>query len=349
MKATTIEHTANISDVRITLRQAARPYIDTLAADLALSGPTHPIILTHNGELIDGLRRLRAAERLGWTTIPVVQVSTLEAAWALIAAQMQGKGVEPHTWTSLAEVDAMLLTLPRITVGGDSRREQARALFCDPSRLAKVRNLWRHATGRPGHKNGLPSRELRAEAKRVLAILDSGVPYRPVWDRWVEFRDSHAGQPADPSPGGADDALLADGIPDAKLRTQHATLRRHAWIRKLASEGMTSYQIGDQLGMRPNLVRYWARKLGVNLKADKAVGRGQINRTVDVDRVMATMVADLDAMTWAVSTVEDNITNLDGARVEAWVGDLAAFTSRLRRLTNHMRDHLKEEGRESGN
>jgi hypothetical protein len=348
VKATTIEHTANISDVRITLRQAPRPYIDILAADLALSGPEHPIIITHSGELIDGLRRLRAAERLGWTTIPVVQVSTVDAALPLIALQMHGKGAEPHSWTSLAEVDAMLLTLPRISPVGDSRRVQARALFCDPSRLAKVRNLWRHATGRPGHKNGLPSRELRAEAQRVLAILDSGVPYKPIWEQWLDFRDSHLGEP-DTSPSGEDEALLAEGIPDPKLRTQHAVLRRHAWIRKLAGEGMTSYQIGDRLGMRPNLVRYWAKKLGVNLKADKAVGRGQINRTVDVDRVMATMVADLDAMTWAISTVDDNIATLDRARAAAWVGDLSAFTTRLRRLNGHIRDHLREEGQESGN
>lgn len=45
--------------------------IDLLAASMANIGLLHPIVVTPDGLLICGERRLRAAKLLGWTTIPV--------------------------------------------------------------------------------------------------------------------------------------------------------------------------------------------------------------------------------------------------------------------------------------
>jgi ParB-like chromosome segregation protein Spo0J len=49
--------------------------IDALAASMAELGLLHPIVVNADGELVAGKRRLRAAERLGWTEIPVTVVN----------------------------------------------------------------------------------------------------------------------------------------------------------------------------------------------------------------------------------------------------------------------------------
>jgi ParB family transcriptional regulator, chromosome partitioning protein len=45
--------------------------IDSLAASICDIGLLHPIIITSEGKLLAGLRRLEAARRLGWATIRV--------------------------------------------------------------------------------------------------------------------------------------------------------------------------------------------------------------------------------------------------------------------------------------
>jgi len=45
--------------------------LDALAASMAEIGLLHPIVVTPDGRLLCGERRLRAAQMLGWTTIPV--------------------------------------------------------------------------------------------------------------------------------------------------------------------------------------------------------------------------------------------------------------------------------------
>ena len=45
--------------------------IDALAASMARIGLLHPIVVTPEGLLVCGERRLCAAKRLGWETIPV--------------------------------------------------------------------------------------------------------------------------------------------------------------------------------------------------------------------------------------------------------------------------------------
>ena len=45
--------------------------IAKLARDIAKIGLLHPVVVTPNGELIAGERRLRAMQQLGWTEVPV--------------------------------------------------------------------------------------------------------------------------------------------------------------------------------------------------------------------------------------------------------------------------------------
>jgi ParB family chromosome partitioning protein len=52
--------------------------IASLAASMAEVGLLHPVVVTKNGELIAGRRRLAAAKSLGWKQVPVHVVSLEE-------------------------------------------------------------------------------------------------------------------------------------------------------------------------------------------------------------------------------------------------------------------------------
>jgi ParB family chromosome partitioning protein len=62
-----------LADIHVSTKRVRRDMgdIDSLAASMAIVGLLQPIVVTPEGLLICGERRLRAAELLGWKTIPV--------------------------------------------------------------------------------------------------------------------------------------------------------------------------------------------------------------------------------------------------------------------------------------
>jgi ParB family chromosome partitioning protein len=50
--------------------------LDALAASIAELGLLHPIVIDKHHKLLAGERRLRAAQKLGWTTIPATIART---------------------------------------------------------------------------------------------------------------------------------------------------------------------------------------------------------------------------------------------------------------------------------
>jgi ParB/RepB/Spo0J family partition protein len=48
--------------------------LDSLARSIADIGLLHPVVVTPNGFLIAGERRLRAAAQLGWSEIPITEI-----------------------------------------------------------------------------------------------------------------------------------------------------------------------------------------------------------------------------------------------------------------------------------
>src|SRR5262245_1711653 len=77
--ASTQAQTCRIADITVGERfRRDLGDIAGLAASMAEPGLLHPIVITPDGRLIAGERRLRAAELLGWNEIPV-RVVDLEA------------------------------------------------------------------------------------------------------------------------------------------------------------------------------------------------------------------------------------------------------------------------------
>jgi ParB-like chromosome segregation protein Spo0J len=78
----------SISAIRVVdRRRADLGDIDSLAASIRAVGLLHPIVVTADGRLIAGHRRLEACRRLGWSTVPVTVADQLHDARALLMAE----------------------------------------------------------------------------------------------------------------------------------------------------------------------------------------------------------------------------------------------------------------------
>ena len=53
--------------------------VDALASSIAALGLLQPIVISPDGRLLAGERRLRACRQLGWTTVPVSIVEDPDA------------------------------------------------------------------------------------------------------------------------------------------------------------------------------------------------------------------------------------------------------------------------------
>ncbi len=78
----------SISEIRVNgrCRQEAGD-IDALAASIADVGLLHPVAIREDGQLVAGYRRLLAAKKLGWDSVPVTVVKSLNDAAALLRAE----------------------------------------------------------------------------------------------------------------------------------------------------------------------------------------------------------------------------------------------------------------------
>src|SRR5580658_8467103 len=54
--------------------------VRALAESIAEVGLLHPVVVTPEGRLIAGQRRLEACRRLGWSTVPVTVIDLYQAA-----------------------------------------------------------------------------------------------------------------------------------------------------------------------------------------------------------------------------------------------------------------------------
>src|SRR4051794_39433936 len=84
VQATTTEATKGAASLPLDAITVGNRYrrdmgdLDELAATIADVGLLHPVVVRPDGTLVVGERRFRAAQRLGWTEVPVTVVDDLD-------------------------------------------------------------------------------------------------------------------------------------------------------------------------------------------------------------------------------------------------------------------------------
>jgi N6-adenosine-specific RNA methylase IME4 len=179
--------------------------IEQLAANIAAIGLLHPIVVTPNGELIAGARRLAAAMRLGWASVPVHVVDIDSIARGELGENACRKDFTPSELVAIAatverrerELAQQRMTLGKVSTGstGKTRDKVAAPLGVSGRTLEKAKIIidaakaepekygkFREKMDRTGRVNGV-YRQLRV-AKQAEAIraepppLPGRGPYR---------------------------------------------------------------------------------------------------------------------------------------------------------------------------
>lgn len=185
--------------------------VDPLAESIRSVGLLHPVVVTEDGRLVAGARRLEACKVLGWDEVPVtVAESWDEASAALIAERDENTCRKQMTASELASLGRSLediyrpeaaanttANLPGQTPNGSReplgrvREQVGEALGMSGATYQRIKTVADDAAD-----STLPA-ERRAAAADALEAMDNGRPVRPAY---AEYRDEHV-EPADaPAP-----------------------------------------------------------------------------------------------------------------------------------------------------
>lgn len=122
----------------------------------------------------------------------------------------------------------------------------------------------------------------------------------------------------------------------AAARPPGALADRIARFREMAATGHTSAQIADVLGYAsPETVRASAKRHGIDIHADRALGRNT-RKSIDSNRIVRETVSQLEGVLLGIALV--NCDELDPAEIKGWADSLAASTREINRLIRHMKE-----------
>lgn len=308
------------------IRDAIDPHVVTEYAEAMMGGAQFPpIVLFHDGSqhyLADGFHRFLAAQRNTCTDIEAdVRPGTKEdALWFALGANRQhGKQL-----TAADKKHAIALALQTWGKGGRTQADIARQLGIAEStlsyhatRLSDIGRLQRPTSvvDRDGRTLPVPARSRNAIGDRrddIVERLKRGEPPGVIATAVHIHRNKVF-------------AIKRElGLSKGPDRSPVARDARFARMREMAVEGHTSRQIAAAVGLSESGCRVTLRKAGIEIPADRAVGK--IKRH-DSNRIVASIVMDAENLTEGVRLIEFN--GLDRSRLAGWLRSLTTSRDSL--------------------
>src|ERR1700681_3964517 len=122
----------NIEQIQIGFRYRQDPGdLKTLAQSIAEVGLLHPVVVTHEGRLIAGQRRLEACRELGWADISVTVVDLYRAARGEAHENFVRKDLLP------SEIVALKRAIEPLERREARQRQGVRTDLCHPATVAE--------------------------------------------------------------------------------------------------------------------------------------------------------------------------------------------------------------------
>lgn len=109
--------------------------------------------------------------------------------------------------------------------------------------------------------------------------------------------------------------------------------RREERVRTMAAAGYTSRQIAPEIGVKEGTVKDIAARIGVEITADKVVGKVQRH---DHNRIVAEATITLEGTVMAVGLVD--VSALDPEQAKHWAASLAESLRSLNRFAKQIRE-----------
>lgn len=129
------------------------------------------------------------------------------------------------------------------------------------------------------------------------------------------------------------DLSRANVVRKVKQQARPSTREQRAdMIQKLANEGYSSRQMPVKVGVTEESVRQIARDFGIEIPADKTVGR---TRRIDSDRIVNETVIALEGLVMGVELID--IDAVDTAQASQWADSLSHSLKVLNRFYQQIR------------
>lgn len=256
--------------------------VSELAASIVEIGLLNPITVAeyYGGyRLVAGERRLRAFEALELTEIPArVARNIVEARDLLVAERDENTQRKPML---PSEATALGMAIEEMEKPAARERQGTRT---DIGHSAQEGGKFQESREIAAEAVGL-SRGTYARIKEALVTAedeDEDEDVRQVARDVVEQID--AGEPVAPQVARirATRSVTAEVIPFRRNGTSEENAAKWAHIRELADQGRTSDQIAAEIGMTEESVRAGARRLDIDIRADRVIGKRRRINPLDV-------------------------------------------------------------------
>ena len=107
-------------------------------------------------------------------------------------------------------------------------------------------------------------------------------------------------------------------------------------IEQLAQQGYTSHQIAPKVGVSDIRVRHIARDYGIDIPADRAVGKRQ---RLNANRILSGAAESVSAAAYSLQQI--NPLDLDKDEAQEWVDSLTESLTALRKALNPIKESLQ--------
>jgi ParB family chromosome partitioning protein len=322
-----------------------------------------PVVVTRDGRLVAGQRRLAACRSLGWEAIPVAYAENLTDAVELLKAERDEnvcrKAMVPSELAALGEALHAFEAQNAKERQRQAGREHGRGIASDPKGTSYSGNKTRALVGQALGMAGSTYSDLRSAyrlasdteapdaereiARDALKEMDRTGHVKPVVERMRKRLRNQRGveerkQPKPPKAEPSQESTEAgEWIPPKGDSSQKAAARRRDLIQELARRGYSSEQIGDRIGMRPETVRRIAREERTSISADEALRK--THRKIDSNRIIRETVAGFEGLELALSLVDFDA--LDTYEIPNWTASLSEAIRILNRLNKQLKEMVQ--------
>jgi len=294
-----------VFDAGTQIREALDQQVVSDYAEAMTNGAQFPpVVLFHDGNkhyLADGFHRFMAAQRIQARDIDaeVKAGSKDDALWfALGANKLHGKRLTRADKTHAVK-------LARECWPEKMQREVAEQVGCHPSLVSAVYAKYAITT----HSEPVLTGRQRKTAATKSAI-------RELIERGASAQEIVARVGASGSTVAAVRSEMGLSTID---KTKSAIRGRRERLREMALEGYSSRQMAAELGLSVEGCRAILRAEGIDVPADRAVGKTKLH---DSNRIVEQIVADTENLTEGTNLI--NYTDLDRERLGEWVDSLIA-------------------------
>ena len=309
-----------ISDIRIGDRSRKDlGDISSLARSIETVGLLHPIVVSKDGKLIAGARRIAAFTMLGRDEIPHTVADSLQDAIASLRAERD----ENTERKDFLPSEAVMLAAQLEPFEREAARERQAKAGPREGPGAKKSGSENFSTplGRASDKVAAAvglTRPTLAKAKAVIeAARKDPERYGPVAEQMDKTGNVHGAYKTLAGRGG----IQAQKI----ILTKDQKVEK---IREMAATGAIAEQIAAEIEISEKRTRLLARKAGIQL-ADTVIGK---HRRLDVNRMIEQTVISAESWTIGSELINARLDEVDISRIDGWISRLRSATSAVNGL-----------------